>query len=210
MEKIINGMDVYQWLPNYYLLNPPITCQNGFTYFILRSDSNKRLFIYSLYEALIHYMNYIGYDVYRNPKTGKLVIETFRYYYPIFKDEEFKNIGSRYFKRLNLTSYKCENNKSIYKRVFARFFDNDPSLNFGFSVAFGSRTVTLRLQPYILKAEGQDFDPCKFVKDFLIKISYPEHMYNYQSKHGYLSRLFFMYQPLIQKKGDYKEYNLPS
>lgn len=205
-------MDINLWVPNYYLLNPPKKYQNNFTYFQLRSDSNKRLFVYSLYDALLHYMNIIGYDVSRDSK-GNEIIEEFQYYslQERIKKENYSDhyiIFNRFYKRLQM--YTIKNQVGVFKIVAARFFDNDPSKDYGFSIFASSKTVSLRVDTSIYTKNDECFDPCKFVHDFLIKISYPEHMYNYQLKNGYIRRLYYMYKQLATETGDYTNYNLPS
>lgn len=212
MNNIVSGMDLNAWIPDYYLLSPPRKCKNGYTIFHMRSNSNKRLFVNSLYESLLYYMNVIGYDVSRDEE-GNDIIEEFRYYYPNqYKKMKEGKYKTKFFKRLEVLNVPIGSHgiNGTAKIVIARFFDNDPSKDFGFSIYASSKTCILKLDPTIYEEEGKMFDPCKFIKDFLIKVSYPQQMYNYQLQNGYIRRLYYMYKFLSSQTGDYEAYNLPN
>lgn len=210
-EIIANGMDLKKWLPDYYQVTPPRFLKTNWVEFRLRS-LNRNLFINALYEALFAYMNALGYDVSRD-EDGYEIIEIFPYYYKnnymhLAKVGEFKK---SYYKRIELRSKSITTKgvTSYAKWVCARFFDNNPSRDFGVSFQIYARTVFLRLDVSVYNLEKENgFNPCKYFREFLLKISYLQQMYNYLIKNGYITRLFNEYPKLLLKVERYADLDL--
>lgn len=202
---IINGMDLSQYVPKYWVVSENKR-QNGGAIYHLRSDSCKTLWMETLYTAIEAFMKHLGYET----------SETFNYleFNGFRKRKHETALQSRILKRLEM-KYKYQTidghiRKYVY--IVARFMDNDPDLNYGFSITFYARNVDLMLiGNHSLSLNGIELKPNDFVHQLLLTMKYPQYMYAYQKMNGTLDRLVWEYNDLIHKrKGTkYEPWNFP-
>ena len=181
---IIDGINLTKWIPDYYLHSSYVSPNHTTTYY-LRSNSGHSIFIHTLYVAMYETMLQMGYEPneefeYVSINSRKTKREA------IYRHQFFKRLGIWdrvvHFDRIHA---------GIAKILYARFFDNDPMLNYGFSVEISCRTFMLRLRPHVplLDLNGKPLTPVEFVKQFFQTINYPYYLYHFQVENKTISRL---------------------
>lgn len=203
-QTVFDGMDLKQWVPTYYITNTTVN-SHGTTVHYLRSDSQRKLFINVLYRATYNFMSYLGYEpeerfefVYVNP----------------YKAKNNTIYGYKLLPRLRINTQAIvysATQRGTSKCVTARFFDNDPDLNYGFAFHAYASTVVLIVRPLmeLTDANGKTTSPDVFFRQLLLTIQYPYHMYHYQAERGTLSRLIRGYRDLVNKRGIFEPYYFP-
>lgn len=201
---VIHGMDMARFVPNYLYVNSR-TWKNGAVTYYLTNDTVLNIFINSLYEAIRDFMIYVGYEP----------TEIFPYiqvnYRKITKASIYRR---RFYHRLGVEDKKIyvdPQTVGLAKILKARFFDNDPTQNWGFSLDISARNVQIHLLPKfrLCDHEGMEIPPQTFFREFLFNINYPIYIYKYQEKIGTLRRLKFAYDDMIYRKNKYESYNFP-
>lgn len=201
---VIDGMDLSCFVPTYYLLSTK-TFGNGVKRYYLRSSGGTKLFVNTLYQTMYHFMNYLGYEP----------TEVFDY---VRLESEQTRRGSKdgnvfrslLLDRLILREGTMIVNKQKLKAkwVVARFFSNEIDLDYGFAMNIGPQTVCLTLFPYVnlTDHEGNTIKPQHFVRNLLLTMNYPMHLYLYQKANGTLTRLIREYHDALEKRDKYEEF----
>ncbi len=193
---VIDGMDLTHYVPRYKIISQRKS--NNGTFYNLRSNSCKTIWMNSLYPALENFMLYLGYEP----------TETFEYLH-LNGHRKKKNtealLRSDLWRRLEMKRmYQIVDGcKREYLYITARFVDNDPDLNFGFTITFYARKVDLIIHGNHQLALGDvQYTPTDFVYQLLLTMKYPKYMYETQKKHGTMSRLVREYADCsTQRKG---------
>jgi len=200
-EFIIQEIDWSKWVPNFDIINT-CTLQSGNIVYYMRSNSEKTLFLTSLYWAFYNFMTYIGYEP-ENP---------FLFASYVKNDAMSKKgtIKEKVYNRLEMyyNSIKYNNVRRKFLFLTARFFSNELENDYGFYIRFSSRTVDLFLFPHakLLDIFGNKLTPNDFIYSLLLKIKYPIYIYEYNKKIGYLPRMYSNYNDLIEEKNKYKKW----
>lgn len=197
---MVDGMDTSLWVPKFYLHSTRGNNDKS-TIYHLRSNSGKTLFINSLYYTFYYFMDYLGYEP----------TETFEFIRinPCGIGDTNYSIYNRnlYYRLIIKKQYQViDGYNRTYKILVARFYDNDPSMDFGFELRMTSRTVDLKLFPYV-SLTGKNSEkilPEDFVYNLLLNINYPLYVYYYNKINNTLDRLNREYPKLVQQIGKFK------
>lgn len=200
----IQGMQLDRFVPHYYLYSQR-RYENGTVRYHYRCTDRRTLFIYTLYESLYHFMTQLGY----NPT------EHFEHHEieAVFRNEErVYNSYKKLYPRLIIHQSHPYYEKGQYLRVLsvkANFLSNDREKNYGFRLILYPNHVDVYKMPYVrfVDTKKRPLNPTTFLREFLLMINYPYHLYKMQQKRGTLGRLIDGYRMLSQKRGKYKPWS---